>query len=75
MSTKHKPDHEMEIMRRGLRDLAALSLGGRRRVLAYWGARIEAMPPDDSDARNPQQLDIEDVPQMPPLHVGGGLAA
>jgi hypothetical protein len=75
MSTRHKPDHEMEIMRRGMRELASLSLGGRRRVLAYWGARIEAMPAGDDDARNPQQLDIEDVPQMPPLHVGGGLAA
>jgi hypothetical protein len=65
---KHKPDHEMEIMRRGLRDLAVLSVGGRRRVLAYWGARIEAMPAGDDDARNPQQLDIEEVSQMPPLH-------
>lgn len=71
---KHKPDHEMEIMRRGLRDLAALSVSGRRRVLAYWGARIEAMPAGE-DTHGAQQLDIEDVPQMPPLHVQGAAAA
>jgi hypothetical protein len=59
-----------------MRDLASLSLGGRRRVLAYWGAQIEAMPAGDDDARNPQQLDIEaDVPQMPSLHVQGAAAA
>jgi hypothetical protein len=65
-ATKHKPDHEMEIMRRGLRDLAALPEPGRRRVLAYWCARAEALPPA-AERHGEQQLDIEDVPMMPAL--------
>jgi hypothetical protein len=66
MTTKHSPDAEMRIMQRGLRELAGLSPAGRRRVLAYWCARVETMPAGDGKL-GPQQLDIEDVPQMPAL--------
>jgi hypothetical protein len=66
MSAKHKPDHEMEIMRRGLRDLARLPEPGRRRVLAYWCARAEALPAT-AERHGEQQLDIEEVPMMPAL--------
>jgi hypothetical protein len=67
MSTKHRPDHEMEVMRRGLRDLAELPPAGRKRVLAYWNDRVADLPATDGKA-GPQQLDIEEpVPQMPPL--------
>jgi hypothetical protein len=64
---KRNPDHEMTVMQRGLRDLAALSPPARRRVLAYWCARAEAMPADGVIDHGEQQLDIEDVPMMPPL--------
>jgi hypothetical protein len=57
---KHQPDHEIEIMRRGLRYLADLPPEGRRRAVAYWSSRIEDMPaiPNEHGA---QQLDIEEV--------------
>jgi hypothetical protein len=63
----------MEVMRRGIRELADLTPAGRRRVLAYWGARVEAMPAPDR-THGDQQLDIEDiVPMMPPLqHASDG---
>ena len=74
MSSKHKPDHEMEIMRRGLRDLAELPPAGRRRVLAYLTDRIEGLPVPES-TNGAQQLDIEEViPQMPTLHTRGAAA-
>jgi len=63
---KRNPDHEMSVMQRGLRDLAALSPPGRRRVLAYWCARAEALA-DPGEPHGEQQLDIEDVPMMPAL--------
>jgi hypothetical protein len=63
---KHKPDFEMEIMRRGLRDLASMSQQGRRRVLAYWCARAETLETAE-DGLGEQQLDIEEVPMMPAL--------
>jgi hypothetical protein len=62
--TKRNPDYEMDLMRRGLRDLAGLSPAGRSRVLAYWSARAEAMPAV-ADAHGEQQLDIEDVAIVP----------
>lgn len=64
MSRRNNPDHELDVMRRGLRVIAELSPAGRRRVLAYWCARAEIMP-DRDDQSGPQQLDIEDVPMMP----------
>lgn len=70
---KHKPDYEMEIMRRGLRDLAGLTPSGRRRVLAYWGARVETMA-TVTDDHGEQQLDIEEIPMMP-SRVPSGAAA
>jgi hypothetical protein len=72
MTTKHKPDHEMEIMRRGLRDLARLPPEGRKRAVTYWSSRIEEMPAT-ADSHGEQQLDIEDrVPMMP--HLKGAAA-
>jgi hypothetical protein len=67
MSTKHKPDLEMEIMRRAWRDIASLGTAGRRRVLAYLSARIETTPPPIGDGHaGEQQLDIEEaLPVMP----------
>ena len=62
---KHQPDHEMDIMRRGLRDLARLSPEGRKRVVLYWHSRIDAMLPVEN-AHGEQQLDIEEhIPMMP----------
>ena len=66
-SPRHKPDHEMNIMQRGLRELGALPPAGRRRVLAYWCARAETMPATVAETAGEQQLDIEDIPTMPPL--------
>jgi hypothetical protein len=57
---KHKPDHELQLMQRVLRDLAKLSPLGRRRVVAYWTARIDQLP-DQPDRHGEQQLDIEDA--------------
>lgn len=68
---KRNPDHEMEIMRRGLRDLAELSPAGRDRVLRYLSARVESLP-GGKDC-GPQQLDIEDAAM--PLRATGGIAA
>jgi len=68
---KRNPDHELTVMQRGLRDLAALSPTGRRRVLAYWCARAEVLPAN-SEPHGEQQLDIEDVPMMP--HLKGAAA-
>ena len=66
--SKHQPHHEIEIMRRGIRDLALLPEPGRRRVLAYWCARAEALP-QAGERHGEQQLDIEEehVPMMPAL--------
>jgi len=70
--TKHKPDHEMEIMRRGLRDLASLSPAGRERVLAYLIARSGTIP-ETAETHGEQQLDLEErVPMMP--HLKGAAA-
>lgn len=69
---KHEPDHEIEIMRRGLRYLTSLPPAGRRRVLDYWNSRAETMPLAGED-HGGQQLDIEaDVPMMP--HLKGAAA-
>lgn len=65
--TKHRPDREIVLMLRVLRDLEALPAAGRHRVLAYWCARVETMPPPAGDTADEQQLDIEDIPQMPAL--------
>lgn len=58
---KHQPDYEMEIMRRGMRYLAALQPEGRRRVLAYWSARVDALPAVPNSEHGEQQLDLEEV--------------
>jgi hypothetical protein len=69
MSTRHKPDHELQLMLRVLRDLQALPPAGRQRVLAYWNARAPEMPVEGGNRHGEQQLDITDViPAMPPLH-------
>jgi hypothetical protein len=61
MKQKHKPDAEMAIIQRGLRDLATLPIQGRHRVLTYLSGRIYTMPAVDGEANGPQQLDIEDT--------------
>jgi len=61
---RHNPDHEMEVIRRGLRDLRELSPAGRLRVLRYWSDRAESLP-DTGEPHGEQQLDIEDVPIVP----------
>ena len=62
MSTKHRPDYEMQLMQRVLRDLEKLSMAGRKRVIMYWLVRSDEMP-DTEGAHGMQQLDIEeDVP-------------
>ena len=66
MSTKHRPDYEMQLMQRVLRDLEKLSMAGRKRVIMYWLVRSDEMP-DTEGAAGAQQLDIEDVPNMPAL--------
>jgi hypothetical protein len=70
--SKRNPDHEMNVMQRGLRDLAVLPPAGRRRVLAYWCARAEALPEVGNGQHGAQQLDIEDAPMMP--HLKGAAA-
>jgi hypothetical protein len=60
MSRAHKPDHELQLMQRVLRDLAKLSPRGRHRVVAYWAARIDMMPAQ-AETHGEQQLDIEDA--------------
>jgi hypothetical protein len=63
---RHRPDHEMEVMRNGMRLLAKLSPAGRQRVVAYWTQRLTQFPPSP-DASGEQQLDIEDVLRSEPL--------
>jgi hypothetical protein len=70
--TRHKPDHEIQLMLRVLRDLQALPPAGRQRVLAYWNARAGDMPSNVGNQHGEQQLDITDV--LPPLHVSGAAA-
>jgi hypothetical protein len=65
MNTRHKPDYEMQLMARVLRELSTLTRAGRARVITYWIARAPDMP--EVEDANPQQLDIEDVPTMPAL--------
>jgi hypothetical protein len=72
MTTRHKPDHEIQLMQRVLRDLRELSVAGRVRVTTYWSDRIAEMPDDPSERHGEQQLDIEDV--RPQLHVRGAAA-
>ena len=53
---RHRPDHEMDVMRRGMDMLAGLSPTGRARVVAYWADRLAqfpAVPPVHGE----QQLD------------------
>lgn len=57
---KHKPDHEMDIMRRGLTYLASLPPEGRKRAVAYWSSRIDDMPAVENE-HGAQQLDIEEA--------------
>ena len=72
MTTRHKPDHEIQLMLRVLRDLQVLPKAGRHRVLAYWNARADDMP-EAASGHGEQQLDIEDA--LPPqLHVRGAAA-
>jgi hypothetical protein len=66
MSMKHRPDYEMQLMQRVLRDLEKLSQAGRKRVIMYWLVRSDEMP-DSEGVAGAQQLDIEDVPNMPAL--------
>jgi hypothetical protein len=61
MKQKHKPDAEMAIIQRGLRDLATLSVPGRHRVLAYLSGRIYTMPDVNDEVFGPQQLDLGDA--------------
>jgi hypothetical protein len=65
MSTRHKPDYEMQLMARVLRELSTLPRAGRNRLLTYWIARAVDLP--EVENTNLQQLDIEDVPTMPAL--------
>jgi hypothetical protein len=67
---RHRPDHEMDVMRRGMSLLAKLSPAGRTRVVAYWADRL-AQFPAATDAHGEQQLDIEDVLRSEPLTVPG----
>jgi hypothetical protein len=60
MTTRHKPDQEIQLMLRVLRDLQALPKAGRHRVLAYWNARADDMP-ETGNKHGEQQLDIEDT--------------
>ena len=71
MSKRHQPDHEMSIMQRGLRDLGGLTPEGRRRVVTYWAARIDALSPP-SETPGEQQLDLYEAL---PMRVRGGAAA
>ena len=61
MNRRHQPDHEMQIMRRTLRELAILTPEGRNRVLAYLTARIDTLPPPPTCGFGEQQLDIEEA--------------
>jgi hypothetical protein len=73
MSTRHKPDYEMEVMRRGLRDLQTLPPDGRKRALTYWNSRVETLPEAVEVDHGEQQTDIEDyIPTMP--HLRGAAA-
>ena len=72
MSTKYKPDHEMAVMQRGLRELAALSPPGRRRVLAYWCARVDSLPTLAADSGGIEDEHDEELPVMP--HLQGAAA-
>lgn len=63
---RHRPDHEMDVMRRGMGLLAKLSPAGRQRVVAYWTQRLTQFPAA-TDAHGEQQLDIEDVLRSEPL--------
>jgi len=63
---RHRPDHEMATMRRGMHMLAKLSPAGRERVVAYWQSRLSAFP-EAPAAHGEQQLDIEDVLRAEPL--------
>lgn len=63
---KHRPDHELDIMRRGLRDLTRLSPAGRERVVQYWSARAASLPAT-AETHGEQQLDIEERIMMPHL--------
>ena len=56
---KHKPDHELQLMQRVLRELAKLPSAGRRRAVTYWADRIGQMP-EQPETHGEQQLDIED---------------
>lgn len=73
MTTRHKPDHEIQLMQRVLRDLRELTPAGRVRATAYWSDRIGEMPADTGERHGEQQLDIEDVAH-PSLHVRGAAA-
>jgi hypothetical protein len=72
MTTRHKPDHEIQLMQRVLRDLRELTPAGRLRATAYWSDRIGEMPADSGERHGEQQLDIVDA--LPPLHVRGAAA-
>jgi hypothetical protein len=73
MTTRHKPDHEIQLMQRVLRDLRELTPAGRVRATAYWSDRIGEMPDDPGERHGDQQLDIEEqLPMMP--HLKGAAA-
>lgn len=60
-------DHEMEIMRRGVRDLASLAPPARRRVLGYWNARVDSLPVIAAVGGGTEDEHEQELPMMPIL--------
>lgn len=68
--TSRNPDAELHLMQRMWRDLEALPVAGRRRLLVYLFARVDEIPEQGNGVdRGPQQLDIEDTLRANVLHL------
>jgi hypothetical protein len=60
-------DNEMAVLGRGIRDLASLAPPARRRVLAYWCARVDSLPVIAAVGGGTEDDDEQELPMMPML--------
>jgi hypothetical protein len=64
-------DNEMAVLGRGIRDLASLHPPARRRVLAYWNARVDSLPVIAAVGGGIEE-DEQELPMMPMLQGARG---
>jgi hypothetical protein len=66
-------DNEMAVLGRGIRDLASLAPPARRRVLAYWNARVDSLPVIAAVGGGTEDDEQEhELPMMPMLQGARG---